>query len=366
MSEPAAGQPGTRRGRKHIVPDAGAGPVARFARALLDLKREAGDPSYDRMRTELGAAASKSALSAATRGRSMPSWPTTWEFVRSLAVTGLGRDEETVRRAWLARWEEAAEGQPADPAWGAASPAGRVPDLAEGASSAERPGAGDWTSPAGRGPDPAEGASSAERPGTGDWTSPAGEPSPAPQPSPDADPAIAAPSAAPEPAAAKTRRWGSIVVVATVLVVLGLVAAVVVLATPSSRDKEAAVPHYPLPGDSSGFGGDGLPGDVTFPDGAKARYGQTFTKIWRLKNTGSVPWRSRYLQVAGGTTVLCPSPPRVPVPDAEPGQLVEVSVPVTPTGTGVCHVLWKMVDERGALVFPDRTGIFYQVTVAAE
>ncbi|MBB1160311.1 NBR1-Ig-like domain-containing protein, partial [Amycolatopsis dendrobii] len=190
--------------------------------------------------------------------------------------------------------------------------------------------------------------------------------SPVPEPVPAADPAISAPAFAAEPAAGKTRRWGSIAVAATVLVVLGLVAAVVVLATPSSRDKEAAAPHYPLPGDSSGFGGDGLPGDVTFPDGAKARYGQTFTKIWRLKNTGSVPWRSRYLQVAGGTTVLCPSPPRVPVPDAEPGQLVEVSVPVTPTGTGVCHVLWKMVDERGALVFPDRTGIFYQVTVSVE
>ncbi|GAA1032700.1 MULTISPECIES: NBR1-Ig-like domain-containing protein [Amycolatopsis] len=318
MSEPAAGQPQARRGRKHLVPDAGAGPVSRFACALLDLKREAGDPSYDRMRTELGAAASKSALSAATRGRSAPSWPTTWEFVRSLAVTGLGRDEETVRREWLARWEEAVEGQSPDPAWAAPeSPAGSA--------------------------------------GT-DSREPAAD-----------DPSLVeshpvAPAAKPE----KTRRWGSIVVAATVLVVLGLVAAVVVLATPSSRDKEAAAPRYPLPGDSSGFGGDGLSGDVTFPDGAKTRYGQTFTKIWRLKNTGSVPWRSRYLQVAGGTTVLCPSPPRVPVPDAEPGQLVEVSVPVTPTGTGVCHVLWKMVDERGALVFPDRTGIFYQVTVTVE
>ncbi|WP_370939385.1 NBR1-Ig-like domain-containing protein [Amycolatopsis sp. cg13] len=322
MSEPAAGQPQARRGRKHIVPDAEAGPVSRFACELLDLKREAGDPSYDRMRTELGAAASKSALSAATRGRSAPSWPTTWEFVRSLAVTGLGRDEETVRREWLARWEEAVEGQPSDSA-GETGP----PDQAFETHS-EPPSAEDWS--AADAPSPAE------------------------------------PFATPSREPAKTRRWGSIVVAATVLVVLGLVAAVVVLATPSSRDKEAAAPHYPLPGDSSGFGGDGLSGDVTFPDGAKTRYGQTFTKIWRLKNTGSVPWRSRFLQVAGGTTVLCPSPPRVPVPDAEPGQLVEVSVPVTPTGTGVCHVLWKMVDERGALVFPDRTGIFYQVTVTVE
>lgn len=334
MSEPASGQPRARRGRKHIVPDAGAGPVARFARALLDLKREAGDPSYDRMRTELGAVASKSALSAATRGRSAPSWPTTWEFVRSLAVIGLGRDEETVRREWLARWEEAVEGQAADPAWTEAGPV-------DGASSppADPPGAEDRTSVTAS-PEPESSAES---------------------PSQSADS-----QTVPASAAAKTRRWGSIVVAATVLVVLGLVAAVVVLATPSSRDKEAAAPRYPLPGDSSGFGGDGLSGDATFPDGAKTRYGQTFTKIWRLKNAGSVPWRSRYLQIAGGTTVLCPSPPRVPVPDAEPGQLVEVSVPVTPTGTGVCHVLWKMVDERGALVFPDRTGIFYQVTVTVE
>ncbi|MFB9931939.1 NBR1-Ig-like domain-containing protein [Amycolatopsis halotolerans] len=336
MSEPAAGQPQARRGRKHIVPDAGAGPVSRFACGLLDLKREAGDPSYDRMRTELGAVASKSALSAATRGRSAPSWPTTWEFVRSLAVTGLGRDEETVRREWLARWEEAVEGQ-SDPAWAAsAGSAGETdsPDQAFDTSAhADPPGAGDWSA--------VDAASPVESHPAEPFSTPPWEP-------------------------AKTRRWGSIVVAATVLVVLGLVAAVVVLATPSSRDKEAAAPHYPLPGDSSGFGGDGLSGDVTFPDGAKTRYGRTFTKIWRLKNTGSVPWRSRFLQVAGGTTVLCPSPPRVPVPDAEPGQLVEVSVPVKPTGTGVCHVLWKMVDERGALVFPDRTGIFYQVTVAVE
>ncbi|WP_406642570.1 NBR1-Ig-like domain-containing protein [Amycolatopsis sp. WGS_07] len=404
MSEPAAGQPRARRGRRHIVPDAGAGPVARFARALLDLKREAGDPSYDRMRTELGAAASKSALSAATRGRSAPSWPTTWEFVRSLAVTSLGRDEESVRREWRERWEEAVEGT-ADPETssspvGAARGSESLPEERRSSASPVGDVAGSESLPeerqsspgpvgAARGSEslPEERRSSAspvgDAPGPeplpkdqpspseplGSAAGPTGEPAPSSRETPADSPAQPMSAEAFRPASGepvKTRRWGSIAVAATVLVVLGLVAAVVVLATPSSREKDAAAPHYPLPGDSSGFGGDGLSGDVTFPDGAKARYGQTFTKIWRLKNTGSVPWRSRYLQVAGGTTVLCPSPPRVPVPDAEPGQLVEVSVPVTPTGTGVCHVLWKMVDERGALVFPDRTGIFYQVVVTVE
>ncbi|WP_409182377.1 NBR1-Ig-like domain-containing protein [Amycolatopsis sp. VS8301801F10] len=384
MSEPAAGQPRARRGRKHIVPDAGAGPVARFARALLDLKREAGDPSYDRMRTELGAAASKSALSAATRGRSAPSWPTTWEFVRSLAVTGLARDEETVRREWLARWEEAVEGQLfADPPGAEArtssvgapsaapessADAGAPPPAPESSSDAGAPSpARESGADAGLRSSARESLSDAgPRSSARESAAAAGPPPPARESAADAGPPPPAPAFAAEPAAAQPRRWGSIVVAAAVLVVLGLVAAVVVLAAPSSRERGTAAPDYPLPGDASGFGGDGLPGDVTFPDGAKARYGQTFTKTWRLKNTGSVPWRGRYLQVAGGTTVLCPSPPRVPVPDAEPGQLVEVSVPVTPTGTGICHVLWKMTDERGALVFPDRTGIFYQVTVAVE
>jgi hypothetical protein len=133
-----------------------------------------------------------------------------------------------------------------------------------------------------------------------------------------------------------------------------------VLATPG---QEAAPAHYPLPGDESAFGGDGLPGDATFPDGATVVAGRPFTKVWRLKNVGSVAWHDRYLQVAGGTTVLCSSPDRIPVPDTEPGRLTEVRVSVIPRGTGICHVLWKMVDARGALVFPERTGVYYQVRV---
>lgn len=93
-----------KRGRKAALPDPDQGPVARFAHQLCELKMAAGDPSYDRMRAELGAAASKSALSAAARGQSLPSWETTWEFVRSLAVAQLGEDEDTTRRLWRKRW----------------------------------------------------------------------------------------------------------------------------------------------------------------------------------------------------------------------------------------------------------------------
>lgn len=99
MDESAPG----KRGRRQALPDPAAGPAAEFAHALATLKIQAGDPSYDRMRTELGAAASKSALSAAARGQEFPSWETTWEFVRSLSPPG--SDLEQVRGLWRGRWD---------------------------------------------------------------------------------------------------------------------------------------------------------------------------------------------------------------------------------------------------------------------
>ncbi|MHA6780976.1 NBR1-Ig-like domain-containing protein [Pseudonocardia saturnea] len=119
MDESAPATAPGKRGRRQALPDPAAGPVAGFAHALATLKIEAGDPSYDRMRTELGAAASKSALSAAARGHEFPSWETTWEFVRSLSPPG--SDLEQVRALWRGRWEAVRAG--ADRR--AAPPAGR-------------------------------------------------------------------------------------------------------------------------------------------------------------------------------------------------------------------------------------------------
>ena len=96
-----------KRGRKQQRPDPRESPVAEVAWQPCELKAAAGDPSYDRMRAEFGAMASKSALSAAARGKDLPSWETTWEFVRSLAVGVLGQDEEAARREWSKRWESA-------------------------------------------------------------------------------------------------------------------------------------------------------------------------------------------------------------------------------------------------------------------
>lgn len=104
-----------RRGRKATPPDPADGPVAAFARELWDLKRQAGDPSYAAMRTRLGAAVSRSSLSAATRGSALPSWETTWEFVRVLAVDTLGADPQETKARWWAKWKAAGAGDAARP-----------------------------------------------------------------------------------------------------------------------------------------------------------------------------------------------------------------------------------------------------------
>jgi len=103
---PVQDAPGPRRrGRVATGPAVRTGPVGEFAYRLWELKKKAGDPSYDRMRSEFGALASKSALSAAARGQRLPSWETAWEFVRSLEVGVLDGDVDATRRRWRELWE---------------------------------------------------------------------------------------------------------------------------------------------------------------------------------------------------------------------------------------------------------------------
>lgn len=123
--------------------------------------------------------------------------------------------------------------------------------------------------------------------------------------------------------------------------------------------------------------------DVTIPDDTLVGPNQTFIKTWAIQNTGETSWRGRGLlcqdqdyvlarRLPGGALVpvvdcqLLPSTPRVPVPDAEPGEVVEVSAEFT-TPTLPCSTLslWKMVDADGVLCFPGHSGLWVRVRVVA-
>ncbi len=91
----------------------------------------------------------------------------------------------------------------------------------------------------------------------------------------------------------------------------------------------------------------------TIPDGTITAPGSVFTKIWRIKNTGTCPWNStwKFVYVSGdllgGATVY-----NFPQP-AAPGDTVNVPVVFTaPTDSGQYRGYWKIQSPWG-LVFGD-------------
>ncbi|RSN31388.1 hypothetical protein DMC61_14670 [Amycolatopsis sp. WAC 04169] len=129
------------------------------------------------------------------------------------------------------------------------------------------------------------------------------------------------------------------------------------------QPNEHGRPAYPVAGDSGTF-----VADVSVPDGTVMAPGQKFVKVWRLRNSGTVPWIGRYLRRLGAPSGLgIPSSPvEVRIPDTMPGELVDISVPLKAhmlPGTAQIH--WKMVDEDGFEYFPDRyyQGIFLTIVV---
>ncbi len=106
--------------------------------------------------------------------------------------------------------------------------------------------------------------------------------------------------------------------------------------------------------------------DVTLGDCTHVQAGQTLPKVWRLKNTGSVPWVGYTLhrldlpQQRG----QCQTISDVPVPDTTPGQVVDVRVGVSvPTSPTFCVVRFKMVDAGGQVAFPGSRPVNFQVIV---
>jgi Ig-like domain from next to BRCA1 gene len=108
--------------------------------------------------------------------------------------------------------------------------------------------------------------------------------------------------------------------------------------------------------------------DVTFPDYSKVHTNERFTKIWELKDDGTVKWAGRYLAALGPSSGGCKYPSRVRIPATDPGRTVDIRVNVTaPASPGMCFVTWKMVTRSGSLYFPNDTeGIWFKVKVIAK
>ncbi|WP_235956708.1 MULTISPECIES: NBR1-Ig-like domain-containing protein [Pseudoalteromonas] len=105
--------------------------------------------------------------------------------------------------------------------------------------------------------------------------------------------------------------------------------------------------------------------DVTIPDGTAIPVNTEFVKIWRIKNGGGVMWSGRYLQrMTIASQGLCQSPNRIPIPETAPGEVIDLEVTFkTPSLPGSCRTDWKMVDDRGKLIYPTLSGLYSIVQV---
>jgi len=86
--------------------------------------------------------------------------------------------------------------------------------------------------------------------------------------------------------------------------------------------------------------------DVTYPDNTAAPRGETFTKTWRFKNTGTCNWIGYTIAFSAGDRM--DSPDTAPVPQTEAGATVDVSVDLTaPSSDGVYIGVFELRTANG-------------------
>ena len=105
--------------------------------------------------------------------------------------------------------------------------------------------------------------------------------------------------------------------------------------------------------------------DVTIPDDTKLQPGETFTKTWLARNSGTKAWGEGYtLRFIEGNAMTTQTD--VPLPAAKPGDEVMISVELTaPQTLGTHYCDWKMIDDQNRpfgdifwarIVVPTRNG----------
>jgi hypothetical protein len=336
--------------------------IEQFAALLGAVREAAGKPSF-RVMAGRSAVISHTTLHEAVHGSRLPSWETTVEFLRACDA-----DPQEYRQRWerardvacaaargRARQAGARAGRPATgaiPATTAPAPVQHVDasvEVAGDVQQCERPA------------EPVE----CHDHGTGGGLA---------SPMAAVDPTPVGPTPADRPRRGR-RGWAVGAAVAAVLVA-GTAAAGWARAGDSVPSAEArprtpadCPVHPPNPpaaparheGDRASF-----VADATLPDCSHVTAGQRVVKVWRLKNAGEVAWVGytvHRLDVPQARDE-CQTIPDVPVPDTQPGRMVDIEVQVSvPAKAGFCFVRFKMVDAAGNVAFPGSRPLNFQLVV---
>ena len=122
--------------------------------------------------------------------------------------------------------------------------------------------------------------------------------------------------------------------------------------------------------------------DVNVPDDTEFAPGETFTKTWRLKNTGSCTWNSGYsLVFESGDAMGAPASVQLTTSTIVPEQEVDITVELTaPDEPGTYQGYFKLRNPGGVvfgwgdesknfwvkIVVPDTTGVMFDFLARAD
>jgi len=102
--------------------------------------------------------------------------------------------------------------------------------------------------------------------------------------------------------------------------------------------------------------------DITIPDGTKIVAGTTFTKTWRIRNSGSCTWDTRFdIAFVGGTQMTSGTVWDL-TKEVKPGETVDISIDMTaPSTIGNYQANFQMLNPNGVRfgTGPDSKGSFW-------
>jgi len=86
--------------------------------------------------------------------------------------------------------------------------------------------------------------------------------------------------------------------------------------------------------------------DVTIPDGTAVTAGQTFTKTWKVSNTGTCAWNTTYQIILISGDAMSGKATQIGK-TVKPGETAEVSVALTaPSTTGTVNGTWRLMNDK--------------------
>jgi hypothetical protein len=119
-------------------------------------------------------------------------------------------------------------------------------------------------------------------------------------------------------------------------------------ATTTPQPSQSPVPSSPTKAPEICDRGDFV--GETIPDGTAVQAGQTFTKVWTLKNTGSCTWTSNYAVVFVQGEAMGGQTKQLTTGNIKPGETVQVSIDLkSPSKVGSYRGEWMLRNNGGVL-----------------